>query len=115
MDSISKYKIKSRIWICGEEGTFLGEGRIHLLKKIQEHGSIAKAAKDLNMSYKKAWKLVQSMNALTNEPLVERTTGGKDGGGSILSEKGEKSIIEFEKLLIETERFMNDQAKHLKL
>lgn len=115
MNNESKYKIRSRIWICGDNGTFLGEGRVHLLKKIDEHGSIAKAAKDLNMSYKKAWKLVQSMNAFAEEPLVERTTGGKDGGGSKLSLKGKNSIIEFEKMMQEIAGFTEEKAKQLNL
>ncbi|MBI1837768.1 MAG: LysR family transcriptional regulator [Flavobacteriia bacterium] len=76
MQIAKKYKIKSRIWICTEEGTFLGEGRIELLKKIDEFGSISKAAKAMKMSYKKAWELVNSMNEQSQEPIVTGKIGG---------------------------------------
>jgi len=54
---------------------------------------ISKAAKSMEMSYKHAWDLVQSMNRLSPVPLVVTATGGKDGGGAQLSEAGEKAIF----------------------
>lgn len=96
MSNDIKYSIKSRIWICTDEGTFLGEGRISLLNKIDEFGSISKAAKEMNMSYKKAWELVNSMNSQSKTPLVERTIGGTGGGGTILTEAGRNAIKLFQ-------------------
>ena len=98
MNTPKKYRIKSRIWIYTENGTYLGEGRISLLKAIEKHGSIAKAAKDMNMSYKKAWKLVNSMNSRGDELLVIRKIGGTGGGGSELSEAGIKAIELFKEI-----------------
>lgn len=95
MNKVIQYKVKSRIWICTEDGTFLGEGRIELLKKIDEFGSISKAAKAMKMSYKKAWELVNSMNEQSQSPIVTGKIGGKDGGGSSLSEVGKRIIKEF--------------------
>ena len=91
-----KYFIKNRIWIYTDEGAFLGEGRIALLKKIEEFGSISKAAEAMKMSYKKAWELVNSMNSQCVEPLVKRTVGGKGGGGTILTESGKNAIAVFQ-------------------
>jgi len=88
----NKYKIKSRFWICTEEGTFLGEGRVALLSEIEKFGSISKAAKAMEMSYKKAWELVNSMNSQSDEPLVKRTIGGTGGGGTVLTDAGKKAI-----------------------
>ena len=76
------YRIKNRIWIDGKEGTFLGNGRIQLLEKLVETGSINDAARDLKMSYRKAWSLLESMNSQAPEPYVLKSTGGTGGGTS---------------------------------
>jgi molybdate transport system regulatory protein len=105
--------IKSRIWICTEQGTFLGEGRITLLKEIEKHGSISKAAKAMKMSYKKAWKLVDSMNRQGDQTLVRRKTGGIGGGGSELSETGKKAIELFQEISSKNSTFLNSQIEKM--
>ncbi len=92
------YKIKSRIWIETEDGVYLGEGRVRLLKAIDQTGSLSKAANVLSMSYKKAWNLLDSMNKTAKEPLVITTTGGKGGGGAHLTEYGNKAIQAFDNI-----------------
>lgn len=89
------YSLQGRIWINGPEGTFLGYGRVVLLERIREHGSISAAARSMNMSYRHAWKLVASMNRQSDKPVVEKTTGGKGGGGAVITEAGEKAIAVF--------------------
>lgn len=91
-------KAKSRIWIEGEDGIFLGEGRIRLLCAIEKTGSISKAAKSLNMSYKKAWNLIDSINKNGAYPAVEKNTGGSGGGGAMLTPYGKKLIEIFSEL-----------------
>lgn len=95
---VSDLKAKNRMWIECKKGTFLGEGRISLLQSIDEHGSISKAAKAMNMSYLKAWNLVDSMNKASNKPLAVRISGGKGGGGSTLTEYGRNAISIYEEL-----------------
>ena len=56
------YELKGRVWIEGASGTFLGYGRVVLLERIAEFGSISKAAKSMDMSYRHAWELVDSIN-----------------------------------------------------
>lgn len=107
----SSIKIKSRVWIENQEGIFLGEGRINLLKAIQQFGSINKAANSMGMSYQKAWKLVQSMNSSSSESLVIKTSGGKGGGGTILTEKGEKAILFYEKINRSCQQFLDKELK----
>jgi len=79
------YKIKSRIWIESENNVLLGEGRVQLLKAIQNKGSLSKAAKSLNISYKKAWQLLDSVNKSSKKPVTINSIGGKGGGGNIYS------------------------------
>lgn len=89
------YTVEGHIWVEGAEGTFLGVGRVELLEKIREYGSITRAAGALGMSYRKAWELVESMNRQAGRPLVVATTGGKGGGGAVLTDAGERAIALF--------------------
>lgn len=109
------FKIKNRLWICSADGTFLGEGRIELLKAIQKHGSISKAAQSMKMSYKKAWELVSSMNRQSPKPIVDCAIGGKEGGGSVVSEYGIHVISEFNRINDECQVFLNNKMKEIKL
>jgi len=85
---------------------FLLEKRIVLLHAIEEHGSISKAAKAVPMSYKSAWEAVDMMNSLSPEPIVCRETGGKDGGGTTITEYGEKLLGNYALLKEEHTRFL---------
>ncbi len=105
------YKIKSRIWIEGEEGVFLGEGRIKILKTIQEEGSLSKASKSLGISYKKVWNLVDSINKNALAPIVIKNTGGEGGGGTIITPYGQKMITVFEKINQNCWDFLNEELK----
>jgi molybdate transport system regulatory protein len=113
MATKEEYTIKSRIWIRTKNGAFLGFGRVALLKKIDEYGSISKAAADMKMSYKKAWELVNSMNSQHSSPLVIRKIGGKGGGGSVLSAAGKNAIKVFEDLAQKNDDFLNDRMKEI--
>jgi molybdate transport system regulatory protein len=88
-------RIRARFWIDIHQKGYLGIGRIQLLEHIERHGSINKAAKEMGMSYKKAWKLIDELNAMFEEPLVIKVQGGKSGGGSQVSAKGQKVIQAF--------------------
>lgn len=63
------YELKGRMWIEGPRGTFLGCGRVVLLERIAEFGSISKAAKSIDMSYRHAWELVDSINRQARRPI----------------------------------------------
>ncbi len=89
------YRLRGRLWIEGPEGTFLGYGRVVLLENIREHGSISAAARAMEMSYLRAWKLVDSMNRQSRKPVVSKSTGGRGGGGAVLTETGEHAIETF--------------------
>ena len=86
---------RGRLWLEGEEGTFLGYGRVVLLERIRDLGSISKAARSMEMSYKHAWDLLDSMNRQAGCRLVETSRGGKAGGGARLTVTGERAIAVF--------------------
>jgi len=89
-------EIRSRIWIEKDGEPFIGFGRIKLLKMVDDKMSINAAAKELKMSYRKAWKLLNEMNLMTEKPIVIKNIGGKDGGGTVLTEYGKQLIQDFE-------------------
>ncbi|WP_235943704.1 TOBE domain-containing protein [Uliginosibacterium aquaticum] len=73
-------------------GSFLGDTRIRLLEAIEQCGSISQAAREVPLSYKAAWDAVDAMNNLAEEPLVERSAGGKHGGGTLLTAYGKRVV-----------------------
>jgi len=66
----------------------IGPGKIGLLTRIREHGSISAAARSMQMSYRRAWQLVDELNHLLGEPLVETHIGGRSRGGAQLTPLG---------------------------
>lgn len=72
--------------------------RIALLQHIAEQGSITRAAKSAGLSYKAAWDAIDELNNLAQKPLVERSVGGKGGGGAKLSAEGERVLRLYQKL-----------------
>jgi molybdate transport system regulatory protein len=71
---------------------YLGPGKIALMELIAKHGSIAAAGKEMGMSYRRAWLLVDEINKIFREPLVCKQTGGSGGGGAQLTELGREVI-----------------------
>jgi molybdate transport system regulatory protein len=104
---------KGRIWIDGPEGTFLGYGRITLLERIRQYGSITTAAKSMEMSYRHAWHLMDSMNRQAARPLIETAAGGKGGGGTHLTEEGERAVQLFWKFHDDFQKFLAQETKML--
>ncbi|MDX1327678.1 MAG: winged helix-turn-helix domain-containing protein [Arenibacter sp.] len=110
---MSKFKIKSRIWIESGEKVFLGEGRVELLKAIDTQGSLSKAAKSLGMSYKKAWTLVDAVNKSATKKVVVKTVGGPKGGGTKITPYGLKLIEAFDEINKNCWAFLDQQLKAL--
>lgn len=95
---------------------FGGQDRIALLAQIAESGSITQAARALGISYKAAWDAIDAMNNLASEPLVVRLTGGKGGGGTRLTARGQQLVENFRTIEREHQRFMaalHQQADNL--
>jgi molybdate transport system regulatory protein len=76
----------------------IGPGKIQLLEKIQQFGSISAAGRAMDMSYKRAWDLVDEINRICRQPAVERQTGGKNGGGAALTPFGVSLVARYRKI-----------------
>lgn len=91
-------EIRLRHWVYVDQVKFFGPGRYELLTRIQETGSIAQAAKDMGLSYKKAWVMIDELNTLGSSPYVITQKGGSKGGGAVVTETA-KNVMEAYKRL----------------
>ncbi|WP_412509722.1 winged helix-turn-helix domain-containing protein, partial [Roseovarius sp. SYSU LYC5161] len=73
----------------------MGPGKADLLEGIASRGSIAAAGREMGMSYKRAWELIGTLNAMFREPLVESTRGGPGGGGACLTGLGREVLAQY--------------------
>jgi molybdate transport system regulatory protein len=76
----------------------IGPGKIALLEQIAASGSISAAGRAMDMSYKRAWDLVDEVNRICGRDTVERQTGGKNGGGAVLTAFGEELIARYRRI-----------------
>jgi len=113
--AVGAFRVRGRIWIEGPDGTFLGSGRVVLLERIRDHGSISAAARSMKMSYRHAWRLVDAMNRQSRTPVVTMSTGGAGGGGAALTEAGERAIVVYRSLYGDFRAFMEGRSATLGL
>ena len=99
MQQKSKGKqLRVRCWIDIDGERFFGPGRAELLQLIHDTGSISKAAKSMGMSYKKAWEMVEGLNAQGTKPYVIARKGGQQGGGTEVTKEGMAMLSSYQKL-----------------
>jgi molybdate transport system regulatory protein len=85
----------------------IGPGKIELLEKIAAFGSISAGGRAMDMSYRRAWELVESLNKLFGTPVVAAQTGGKRGGGAVLTPMGLALVTRYRAI----ERAAEDAAR----
>lgn len=108
-------KVGGKIWLESGGERFFGPGPLELLEKIEETGSISHAARAMNMSYKKAWELINHLNAQTNFPVVVPQAGGEKGGGSTLTSEGLELIKYYQALRERFKTFLAEESDDLKI
>ncbi|MDO9637895.1 MAG: LysR family transcriptional regulator [Pseudotabrizicola sp.] len=81
-----------RIRIVFGEAEMMGPGKADLLEGIDRTGSIAAAGREMGMSYKRAWELIGTLNAMFHTPVVSSTRGGPGGGGAVLTNTGRQVL-----------------------
>lgn len=92
----------------------LGPGKAALLDGIARSGSISAAGRDLGMSYKRAWTLVEELNAMFRAPLVESARGGAKGGGATLTETGQQVLALYREIEASSAEVNADRLAALK-
>jgi len=99
-----KLTIKSKIWIEDEQGKVVfGTGRVRILNAVEKHGSILGASKALGMSYRAVWGKIKATEERLGQPILEKHTGGAEGGGS--------KLTPFARTLVERFRQTEDMTK----
>lgn len=88
--------------VLAKDHPAMGPGKAQLVALIDSTGSISAAAREIGMSYRRAWQLVDALNASFKEPVVLTAVGGKRGGGAVVTEFGRELVARF--------RAMEDKA-----
>ena len=104
-------KVKSKVWIEEDGKPVFGEGKEYLLELIDTHGSINKAASTLGISYRKAWSYINAMEETLKIRLIERSKGGRGGGGSRLTSEARYFLSRFERLCKGIDEIVNERFK----
>ena len=97
-----------------DPGGRIGPGKILLLENIREYGSISAAGRAMDMSYKRAWDLVDEINRICGQAAVARQTGGKKGGGAVLTPFGTSLVARYRKIERDAARAVRKDLMALK-
>lgn len=81
--------------VLGSGAPAMGPGKAELIERIAQSGSISAAAREMGMSYRRAWQLVEALNAAYREPVVRTATGGQRGGGATVTPYGRRLAAQF--------------------
>jgi len=108
-----KNDVRPRIRVYHGEEIALGPGKVDLLEAIESAGTLAEAARRLGMSYMRAWKLLQTMNACFREPLVDTARGGSEHGHANLTETGRAALTLYRRMEEESRRAIEPAWREL--
>ncbi|HEU5293928.1 MAG TPA: TOBE domain-containing protein [Burkholderiaceae bacterium] len=102
----SRLELQGSLWLTIDGESLGGRDRVDLLRAVSQHGSITGAAKAQGVSYKAAWDAIDAMNTLAGQPLVERSAGGRGGGSTHLTARGQRLVDRFEEIDAAHRRFL---------
>jgi molybdate transport system regulatory protein len=106
--------VNGSLWVESAGERFFGPGPVELLERIAQTGSISSAARQMNMSYKKAWELINHLNTYTANPVIIPHAGGQKGGGSTLTPEALELIKYHRRLRKRFASFLEKETKLLK-
>lgn len=95
------------------DGAVLGPGKVQLLEGIRDSGSISAAGRGMDMSYRRAWQLVEELNLHFGAPVVRTLTGGRGGGGAELTPLGEQVVASYRRMQAACAAAIGGEVKEL--
>ena len=104
-------KIKSKLWLEKSGKLVFGEGKSELLKAIERTGSINKACERIGISFRHGWGYITAIEKRLGFKLIERSKGGKGGGGSCLTPRGRDLVQKFDRLKNIINKFADGKFK----
>ena len=99
---------KVRVSIVFDSGARIGPGKAKLLQSLHDTGSISAAAREMGMSYKRAWLLLDSVNQTFTEPVIATASGGAGGGGARLTAFGAEVLERYRRIAERAEARADD-------
>ena len=106
--------VGARLRVVLGPGAAIGPGQAAILEEIRDAGSIAAAGRRMNMSYKRAWYLVKTINSCFGKPLVVMRKGGRSGGSAVLPPLGEEVLMRYRRMEKLTAKAIDGEIKALK-
>lgn len=106
-------EIRSKFWIEIDEEPVFGRGRRFLLEAIDTHGSINQAAKEINISYRKAWSYIKTMEDRLGIKLVVRYVGGRNGGGALLTDEAREFLEKYKIVEEGLREIVDERFRHV--
>jgi len=107
----SQLKLRAKVWVQGGDSkAVLTEAGADLLEQIEACGSLSEAARRLGYAYRRAWMLVDGLNKGWGQPMVQATTGGRHGGGAVLTPLGRALLGAYRDVQIHVEHAVDEAA-----
>lgn len=106
-------RVNAKIWLEHEDEIIFGQGPRELLTRVKKLGSLSKAASSMEMSYSKAWNLINRIEKELGYKLLEKKVGGASGGSSTLTPKGEDFIDKFNYVETELKKVMEKLTREI--
>ena len=108
-----RFVVNGSLWVERNGERFFGPGPVELLERIEKTGSINQAARQMKMSYKKAWEIINALNTNAGHPYVVTQTGGTSGGGSTITIEAKAMIARYRQLREKFEAFLEKETQKL--
>lgn len=115
VDNSENVETGFRIWLEYKNNVFMAPGKARLIELILQEGSLSKAAKLMNMSYRKAWYSIKQLNDNSPEPIVLLSRGGSSGGSAELTNYGEKVLAQYNELCNSCKEFLSQKLKNMNI
>jgi molybdate transport system regulatory protein len=110
---LERMSVQTKVWLEKDGRPVFGIGKLGLFKAIEREGSISKASKKMNISFRRAWSHLDNTERNLGTPLLERHKGGKGGGSSSLTDEAEDLVLRFEMLCNEIRDFAERRFKEI--